>query len=77
MKIVRPAGEPADPLEHLLLTAGRVDRRFAVPLDLADLDHHRGALVQQPHNLLVELIDADAQRVKVGLGLRFRHAGTL
>ena len=54
----RRAGLIRHPAQDLLFSAGRAGRRMEARLDGADLAYHSGPFVQQFHDLIVDVVDA-------------------
>lgn len=63
----RPGAHVLQPRDHLQFALRPEHRRVEMLLDLAHLERHRGALVQERDQLRVDRVDAVAQRFQAGI----------
>lgn len=63
----RPRAHVLQPRDDLQFALRPEHRRVEMLLDLADLERHRGALVQERDQLRVDRVDAVAQRFQAGI----------
>ncbi len=63
----RPLAHLLQARDHLQLALRAEHRRVEMLLDLADLERHRGALVQERDQLRIDRVDTLAQRFESGV----------
>src|SRR5258706_4012941 len=71
--VERPAGDSGDVQQDLLLALVGIDGHAENRLDLADLDGVLRALIEQPHNDLVDAVDGVAEAGELELCVRSIH----